>query len=140
MNKFYLASPYASHLISKSAAICDALRSLSRLRHLNPVIHVDEVAESDRCIWSPLIQGQVILWNTDLRWSEKTALEWCLFNLETAGFDTLIISTSPRRPGTTATGVDAEQALACKLGYRIMSESEAENVTLSCTTISPRVV
>ncbi len=125
--KAYLAGPYASHLISKQAAICDALRSLSRLRHLRPVIHVDEVAASDRCLWSPLIQGQVILWNTDGRWSEKTALEWCLWNLE-AYFDTLIISTSPRRPGTTATGVDAEQALACKLGYKIMSEADAERV------------
>ena len=128
--KCYLAGPYSSHLISKDAAICDALRSLARLRHLHPVIHVDEVAASDRCVWSPLIQGQVILWNTGGRWSETTALEWCLHNLERAGFDTLIVSTSPRRSGTTATGVDREQALACKLGYRIMSESDAENAIL----------
>ncbi len=126
--KCFLSSPYASHLISKQAAICDALRSLSRLRHLRPVIHVDEVAASERCIWSPLIQGQVILWNTDGRWSEETALKWCLHCLEHAGFDTLIISTSPRRPGTTATGVDAEQTRACELGYRIMSEADAEGV------------
>ncbi len=126
--KAYLAGPYASHLISKEAAICDALRSLSRLRHLRPVIHVDEVAPSDRCIWSPLIQGQVILWNTDNRWSEETALKWCLHCLERAGFDTIIISTSPRRRGATATGVDAEQALACKLGLKIMSEADAEGL------------
>ncbi len=125
--KGYLAGPCASHLISKQAAIHDALRSLARLRHLNPVIHVDEVAASDRCIWSPLIQGQVILGNTGGRWSEATALEWCLWNLE-AYFDTLIISTSPRRRGATATGVDAEQALAFKLGYVIMSEADAEQV------------
>ncbi len=127
--KAYLAGPFASHLISKQAAICDALRSLSRLRHLHPVIHVDEVAASDCCIWSPLIQGQVIFWNTDCRWSEKTALEWCLWNLE-AYFDTLIISTSPRRPGAIATGVDAEQARACELGLKIMSETDAENAIL----------
>ncbi len=126
--KGYLAGPFASHLISKDAAICDALRTLSRLRHLHPVIHVNEVAASERCIWSPLIHGQVIFWNTGGRWSEETALEWCLWNLEHAGFDTLIISTSPRRPGCTDTGVDREQALACKLGYRIMSEADAEKV------------
>ena len=126
MPKCFLSCPYASHLISKQAAICDALRSLSRLRHLCPVIHVDQVAESDRCIWSPMLQGEVILWNTGGRWSEKTALEWCLHNLERAGFDTIIISTSPRRPGCTDTGVDREQALACKLGYRIMSEADTE--------------
>ena len=124
--KAYLAGPYASHLISKDAAICDALHSLSRLRHLRPVIHVDEVAPSDRCIWSPLIQGQVILWNTGGRWSEETALKWCLHCLTTGGFDTIIISTSPRRPGATATGVDVEQARACELGYRIMSEADTE--------------
>ena len=128
--KCFLSSPYASHLISKQAAICDALRTLARLRHLNPVIHVDQVAASDRCIWSPLIQGEVILGNTKGRWSEKTALEWCLWNLERAGFDTLIISTSPRRHGATATGVDAEQARACELGYLIMSEADAENAIL----------
>ncbi len=126
--KAYLAGPYASHLISKEAAICDALRSLARLRHLRPVIHVDEVAASDRCIWSPLIQGQVIFWNTDQRWSEETALKWCLHCLEFAGFDTWIKSTSPRRPGYGANGVDQEQALACKLGYRIMSEADAEGL------------
>ena len=124
--KCFLSSPYASHLISKQAAICDALRSLARLRHLHPVIHVDQVAAGSGCIWSPLIQGEVILWNTRGRWSEKTALEWCLWNLEHAGFDTLIIATSPRRPGRTDTGVDREQAMACKLGLKIMSEAEAE--------------
>ena len=86
--KAFLSSPYASHLISKEAAICDALRSLSRLRHLRPVIHVDEVALSDRCIWSPLIQGQVILWNNSGEWAEETALNWCLWNLEHF-FDTI---------------------------------------------------
>ncbi len=126
--KAFLSGPFASHLISKEAAICDALRSLSRLRHLRPVIHVDEVAKCDRCIWSPLIQGQVIFWNTDGRWSEETALKWCLWNLEHAGFDTLIISTSPRKPGYGANGVDCEQALACKLGYCIMLEADAEQV------------
>ncbi len=126
--KCFLSSPYASHLIGKQAAIHDALRSLARLRHLNPVIHVDAVATSDYCVWSPLIQGDVILHNTDGRWSEKTALAWCLRNLEHAGFDTWIKSSSPRRPGATATGVDAEQALACKLGYKIMSEAEAEGI------------
>ncbi len=126
--KAYLAGPYASHLISKQAAIRDALRSLSRLPLL-PVIHVDEITACDvNCVWSPLIQGQVILWNTDNRWSEETALKWCLHCLEHAGFDTIIISTSPRRPGATATGVDAEQALACKLGYLIMSEADAEGL------------
>ncbi len=124
--KCFLSSPFASHLISKQAAIHDALRSLSRLRHLRPVIHVDEVAPSDRCVWSPLIQGQVILWNTDGRWSEETALRWCLHCLEHAGFDTLIISTSPRRPGCTDTGVDREEELARRLGYRIARESDAE--------------
>ena len=128
MSKCFLSSPYASHLISKQAAICDALRSLSRLRHLRPVIHVDEVAASEHCIWSPLIQGQVILWNTDCRWSEETALKWCLHCLATGGFDTRIIPTSPRRPGATATGVDAEQARACELGHRIMSEADAEGL------------
>ncbi len=126
--KCFLSGPYASHLISKEAAICDALRTLSRLRHLHPVIHVDEVAASDHCIWSPLIQGEVILWNTDCRWSEETALKWCLHCLEFAGFDTIIISTSPRRPGATATGVDAEQARACELGLLIISEAEAERL------------
>ncbi len=126
--KAFLSGPYASHLIDKQAAICDALRSLSRLRHLRPVIHVDEVALSDRCIWSPLIQGQVILWNTDNRWSEETALKWCLHCLEFAGFDAWIKSSSPRKPSYGANGVDAEQALACKLGYLIMSEAEAEQV------------
>ncbi len=124
--KCFLSGPYASHLISKEAAICDALRSLARLRHLHPVIHVDEVAASDHCIWSPLIQGQVIFWNTDCRWSEETALKWCLWNLEHAGFDTWIKSTSPRKPDYGANGVDAEQARACKLGYLIMSEADAE--------------
>ena len=125
--KCFLSSPYASHFISKQAAICDALRSLSRLRHLRPVIHVEEVEASERCVWSPLIQGQVILWNTGCRWSEDTALKWCLWNLEHF-FDTLIVSTSPRRTGTANTGVDREQALACKLGYLIMSEADAEQV------------
>ncbi len=124
--KAFLSSPFASHLISKEAAICDALRSLSRLRHLRPVIHVDEVEKCDRCIWSPLIQGQVILWDNFGQWSEDAALRWCLWHLEHAGFDTQIISTSPRRPGYGASGVDREQALACKLGYRIMSEADAE--------------
>ncbi len=128
--KCFLSSPYASHLISKQAAICDALRSLSRFRRLHPVIHVDEVAASERCIWSPLIQGQVILWNTDGRWSEETALRWCLHCLEHAGFDTIIISTSPRRPGARATGVDAEQARACELGLKIMSEADAEAIII----------
>ncbi len=127
--KAFLSSPYASHLIDKQAAICDALRSLSRLRHLRPVIHVDEITRCDvNCVWSPLIQGQVILWNNSGRWAEKTALQWCMWNLEHAGFDTLIISTSPRRPGCTDTGVDREHALACKLGYVIMSEADAERV------------
>ncbi len=126
--KCFLSGPFASHLISKQAAIHDALRSLARLRHLNPVIHVDEVTECDHCVWSPLIQGDVIYWNTDCRWSETTALEWCLWHLEFSGFDTWIKSSSPRRPGATATGVDFEQALACKLGYKIMSEADAEGV------------
>ena len=125
--KCFLSSPYASHLISKQAAICDALRTLARLRHLNPVIHLDEVAASDHCIWSPLIQGQVIFWNTNGRWSWETAMSWCFHALSTAGFDTLIISSSPRKPGYGENGVDREQALACKLGYRIISESDAEN-------------
>ncbi len=124
--KAFLSGPYASHLISKEAAVCDALRTLARLRHLRPVIHIDEVALSDRCIWSPLIQGQVILWNNSGEWSEDTALRWCLWNLEHAGFDTWIKSTSPRRPGCTDTGVDREQALACELGLKIMSEADAE--------------
>ena len=128
--KCFLSSPYASHLISKQAAICDALRSLARLRHLHPVIHVDEVAASDRCVWSPLIQGQVIFWNTGGRWSEETALKWCLYHLSNAGFDTIIISTSPRRRGCTDTGVDREQALAFKLGYKIISEADAENAVI----------
>ncbi len=126
--KCFFSSPYASHLISKQAAIHDALRSLSRLRHLNPVIHVDAVAPSDRCVWSPLIQGDVILWNTDQRWGEETALAWCLHRLEFAGFDCWIKSSSPRKPGYGTNGVDKEEALACKLGYRIMSEADAEAV------------
>ena len=126
--KAFLSSPYASHLISKEAAIRDALRSLSRLP-LRPVIHVDEIIRCDvNCIWSPLIQGQVILWNNSGEWAEETALKWCLFNLAHAGFDTLIISTSPRKPGYGANGVDQEQALACKLGLKIMSEADAEKV------------
>ncbi len=126
--KCFLSSPFASHLIGKQAAIHDALRSLARLRHLNPVIHVVEVAKCDHCIWSPLIQGQVILWNTDNRWSWEAAMNWCLWNLEHAGFDTLIISSSPRKPDYGTNGVDQEQALACKLGYEIMSEADAEQV------------
>lgn len=126
--KAFLTQPYASHLISKQAAIWDALAALSVLRHLHPVIHVDEVEASDRCVWSPLIHGQTILWNTSGRWSEKTALEWCLRRLEHAGFDTLIIATSPRKPGATHTGVDAETVLARRLGYRIMPQSEAEDM------------
>ena len=121
--KAFLSSPYASHFTSKEAAVWDALSALSVLRHLHPVIHVDEVAASD-CVWSPLIQGQVILWNTGGRWSEKLALEWCLRNLESAGFDTLIVATSPRKPGRN--GMDAEADLARELGYRIMSQAEAE--------------
>lgn len=124
--KAFLSAPFSSHLISREAAIWDALAALSALRHLHPVIHYEEVAASDRCVWSPLIQGQVILWNTSGRWSETTALEWCLRRLESASFDTLIISTSPRKPGATHTGVDAETALARKLGYRVMSQAEAE--------------
>ncbi len=126
--KCFLSGPYASHLIGQQAAIHDAMRSLSRLRHLNPVIPVDAVAPSEHCVWSPLIQGDVILWNTDGRWSEETALAWCLWNLEHAGFDTLIISSSPRKPDYGTNGVDQEQALACKLGYEIMSEADAEQV------------
>ncbi len=127
--KAFLSSPYASHFVSKEAAVWDALRSLSRLRHWRPVIHIDEVALSDRCLWSPLIQGQVILWNNSGEWSEKTALEWCLRQLEFGGFDAWIKSTSPRKPGYGWSGVDAEQALACKLGYKIMSEADAESIT-----------
>ncbi len=126
--KCFLSSPYASHLIGKQAAIHDALRSLARLRHLNPVIHVAAVKECAYCVWSPLVQGDVILWNTDGRWSWEAAMNFCLWNLEHAGFDCWIKSSSPRKPGYGTNGVDQEQALACKLGYKIMSESEAEQV------------
>ena len=128
--KAFLSSPYASHLISKEAAIRDALGALNALRHLHPVIHVDEVAAID-CVWSPLIQGQVILWNTGGRWSEKLALEWCLRNLEHAGFDTLIVATSPRKPGRN--GMDAEADLARRIGHRIMSQAEAESMEFFAT-------
>ncbi len=124
--KAFLSSPFASHIISKDAAICDALRTLARLRHLHPVIHLDEVAASDHCIWSPLIQGQVIYWNTDCRWSWETAMSWCLHALEYAGFDTWIKSTSPRKPDYGTNGVDREEVLARRLGYRIVRESEVE--------------
>ena len=126
--KAFLSSTYASHLISKEAAIRDALGALNALRHLRPVIHVDEVAASDGCVWSPLIQGQVILWNTGGRWSEKVALEWCTFCLKNAGFDALIVATSPRKPGCGRNGMDVEADLARELGYRIMAQSQAESM------------
>ena len=131
--KCFLSSPYASNLISKEVAVWDALGALSVLRHLRPVIHVDEVAASDRCVWSPLIQGQVILWNTGRRWPWKVAMEWCLWCLEHGGFTDLIVATSPRKPGYGRNGMDVEADLARKLGYRIMPQSEAERLEFFTT-------
>ena len=131
--KAFLSSPYASNLISKEVAVWDALGALSVLRHLRPVIHIDEVRASDRCVWSPLIQGQVILWNTGRRWSSETALAWCLRNLEFAGFDTLIVATSPRKPGYGRNGMDVEADLARKLDYRIMPQEQAERLEFFAT-------
>ena len=131
--KAFLSAPYASHLISKEAAIGDALSALHALRHLHPVIHVDEVEASDGCVWSPLIQGQTIFWNTGQRWSESAALEWCLRRLEHSGFDTLIVATSPRRPGCGRNGMDVEADLARELGYRIMSQAAAESMEFFAT-------
>ena len=125
----YLAGPYASHITSKDDAVWAATRSLVSLRgFLRPVLHVDEVITRDNCIWSPLIQGHFILYDKQGQWDEKLALNWCLYCLEFKGFDTLVISTTPRKPGYGRNGVDAERQLAERLGYRIMSEVDAANL------------
>jgi len=122
----YYASPYASHLISKDAAVRDAMRALTRLPGwLKPVLHVNEVRAREHCVWSPLIQGQIMLrQHGPIVCNERAMLKWCLWNLEHR-FDTLILSnTIPRKPGWGRNGMDAEQALACDLGHRIMLETE----------------
>jgi len=126
----YLASPYASHITNRDDAIWAAARSLVNLRgFLRPVFHVDEIITLNKCIWSPLIQGQFILWERGGRWGEKLALRWCLHCLEFKGFDTLVISTTPRKNGYGPNGMDSERKLAERLGYRIMSETEAGQLT-----------
>ena len=125
----YLAGPYASHITGKDDAVWAATRSLVALRgFLRPVLHVDEVIMRDKCIWSPLIHGHFILYDKQEQWDEALALNWCLYCLEFKGFDTLVISTTPRKPGYGRNGVDAERQLAERLGYRIMSEVDAANL------------
>jgi hypothetical protein len=131
MLKCYLASPFASYIGSREDAVWAAARSLLRLKgYLRPVLHVDEVAQSDRpCIWSPLLQGDFIKWNRGGRWSERLALRWCLNCLEYKGFNTLVLAnTIPRTPGYGANGMDDEETLARQLGYRVMTEVEAEGL------------
>ena len=122
----YFASPFASHITNRDDAVWAATRSLVRLRGiLRPVLHVNEVAGRDNVIWSPLIQGQFILWDRGGQWSERLALAWCLHCLEFKGFDTLAISnTIPRATGYGTNGMDAERRLAKKLGFNIISETD----------------
>ncbi len=122
----YFASPYASHITNRDDAVWAATRSLVRLRGImRPVLHVDEVAGRDNVIWSPLIQGQFILWERGGRWDERLALAWCLHCLQFKFFDTLVISdTIPRAKGYGANGVDREHSLAEKLGLNIISETD----------------
>jgi len=126
----YFSSPYASHATSKDDAVWAAIRSLSAMRgFLWPVLSVREVHGRKNCVWSPLIQGQFILWDYGGRWAESDALDWCLWHLQYQPFDTLILSdTIPRKPGYGRNGMDAEEKLARKLGYRIMLETEVPGI------------
>ena len=123
----YFASPYSSHIISKEAAVRDAMRALTRFPGwLRPVLHVNEIRDRDNVIWSPLIQGQFILRDRGPTvFNETAALEWCLWNLEFMPFTTLVLSnTIPRAKGFGKNGMDAEETLARKLGYRVLLETD----------------
>ncbi len=136
--KCYFASPSSSHIISKEAAVRDAMRALTRFPGwLRPVLHVNEIRDRDNVVWSPLIQGQFILRDRGpVVFNETAALAWCLWNLEHMPFDTLVLSnTIPRAKGCGSNGMDAEEALARKLGYRIMRETDLPQ--LAPTSDSP---
>lgn len=123
----YFASPYSSHVVSRHAAVQAAMGAVLRLP-LHVCLHVDEVAQcASPCVWSPLLHGQWLLWHRGGNFNEKDALEWCLWCLEHKGFDTLIISdTIPRAKGYGSNGVDAERALAEKLGLYVLYETDVE--------------
>lgn len=120
----YLASPYASYLGSKDDAVWAAARSLLSIKGwLKPVLHLDEVAATDNCIWSPLIQGHFILWDRRGEWSESEALDWCLSVLETK-FDTLVIANTIPRKDSAPNGMDREEKLARELSYPVFLETQ----------------
>ncbi len=127
MLRCFFSSPFASYAGSKEDAVWAAARSLVRLKgYLRPVLHVDEVTKSDvNCVWSPLLHGQFILWDRGGMWDERHALAWCLHCLEFKGFNCLSSSdTNPRAKGHGWNGMDAENALARKLGHRVVRESD----------------
>ena len=126
--KAFLSSPYASYIGSEDEAVLAAMRSLVNLQgYLHTVIHVNEVRETDNCVWSPLVEGQIRLHDRSGVWPWDEAMIWCEFCLEQCGFDTVIIATIPRIKNYGPNGQDREITFAKKLGYRIMHEHEVPN-------------
>lgn len=123
----YFASPYASYNGTKDQAVVAAMRAISAFAGpFHVAVHVNEVAKATgNVIWSPLLHGQFLLWQSGHNFSEEAALKWCLFCLEYRGFDTLVLSnTIPRKQGYGENGMDAERELAKRLGYDIMRETD----------------
>ena len=126
----YYASPLFSHSISPEVAVIAAMRAITRLPGwLLPILHMNEARSREHCVWSPLIQGQIILRQRGGNWPWEEAMEWCLWNLEHR-FDTLILSnTIQRKPGYGKNGMDIEEELARRLGYPVLRHTEVQMMT-----------
>ncbi len=132
--KAFLSSPYRSHPCYQTHGPIAPLRDVMRLlitlsQHGLPfVLSVHDVARSARCVWSPLIHGDLIRSinaHHGREWPERDALDWCLGCLATEGFDTLIVAESiPRAKNYGRNGMDAERELAEALGLRIVTDVE----------------
>jgi len=124
----FYSSPFRSHAawsMNPRAGIHGAMRRLAAASGgFDVLMDWGDVATWPRsCVWSPLLQGDIVRAETDA--GEKEMLLWCLHVLEHGGFNALVRSNEPRAAGYGRNGQDVEEELARALRIPILTEDEA---------------
>lgn len=123
LRAFY-SSPLHSYAGELHHAIEQAVLGLMRIRHaFRPVWSCEDVRHTEvNCVWTPLVEGDIIRAQSDGFFTESAARGWCIDALSGAGFNCLIrADTIPRRPGAESF-CDAEEAWCRQHGLQIISD------------------
>lgn len=136
MIRAFFSSPYSSYAGSRRDAVVQAQRAVLNLDGLFPVLALSDVMQCDvDCVWSPLIEGDIIRAaraGTSNPFTEDEAQKWCVEAMARGGFNTLITSrTIPRRSALERSFCDEEFRRATACGWRVVTDVDVQMGVLS---------